>query len=346
MNWKKAGIAAGVSAGVFLGMKYVFPVILPFFLGWILAEAVHVPAKRICEKQTSKKLHLSETALGMIFIILGVLLAVLSVLFTLQYLTGKLGECVQYYPELKEEAQDILWKLCLGIERLTGISADKSCFYISRQAELFLRCIFSGKNSMNTAVVSVKGCVCFVGILAICIVFAILFLQERERVYASLEKWKIFGNLIHIIREMAAGIKAYLKAQFKIIFVVCLLYVGGLWALKVRHYVGFGVAIGIFDAFPVLGTGTFLIPGALLMFLQGKIKMSIGLLVLYLLTAAVRQFLEPRLIGNHVGVSPLLVLVSVYLGVVLYGGFGFVLGPVSAFLIYVILKECAAFKEN
>lgn len=327
-------------------MKYVFPVILPFFLGWILAEAVHVPAKRICEKQTSKKLHLSETALGMIFIILGVLLAVLSVLFTLQYLTGKLGECVQYYPELKEEAQDILWKLCLGIERLTGISADKSCFYISRQAELFLRCIFSGKNSMNTAMVSVKGCVCFVGILAICIVFAILFLQERERVYASLEKWKIFGNLIHIIREMAAGIKAYLKAQFKIIFVVCLLCVGGLWVLKVRHYVGFGVAIGIFDAFPVLGTGTFLIPGALLMFLQGKIKMSIGLLVLYLLTAAVRQFLEPRLIGNHMGVSPLLVLVAVYLGVVLYGGFGFVLGPVSAFLIYVILKECAAFKEN
>ncbi len=346
MNWKKAGIAAGVSAGVFLGMKYVFPVILPFFLGWILAEAVHVPAKRICEKQTSKKLHLSETALGMIFIILGVLLAVLSVLFTLQYLTGKLGECVQYYPELREEAQDILWKLCLGIERLTGISADKSCFYISRQAELFLQCIFSGKNSMNTAMVSVKGCVCFVGILAICIVFAILFLQERERVYASLEKWKIFGNLIHIIREMAAGIKAYLKAQFKIIFVVCLLCVGGLWVLKVRHYVGFGVAIGIFDAFPVLGTGTFLIPGALLMFLQEKIKMSIGLLVLYLLTAAVRQFLEPRLIGNHVGVSPLLVLVSVYLGVVLYGGFGFVLGPVSAFLIYAILKECAAFKEN
>lgn len=346
MNWKKAGIAAGVSAGVFLGMKYVFPVILPFFLGWILAEAVHVPAKRICEKQTSKKLHLSETALGMIFIILGVLLAVLSVLFTLQYLTGKLGECVQYYPELKEEAQDILWKLCLGIERLTGISADKSCFYISRQAELFLRCIFSGKNSMNPAMVSVKGCVCFVGILAICIVFAILFLQERERVYASLEKWKIFGNLIHIIREMAAGIKAYLKAQFKIIFVVCLLCVGGLWVLKVRHYVGFGVAIGIFDAFPVLGTGTFLIPGALLMFLQGKIKMSIGLLVLYLLTAAVRQFLEPRLIGNHMGVSPLLVLVAVYLGVVLYGGFGFVLGPVSAFLIYVILKEYAAFKEN
>lgn len=346
MNWKKAGIAAGVSAGVFLGMKYVFPVILPFFLGWILAEAVHVPAKRICEKQMSKKMHLSETVLGMIFIILGMLLAVLGVFFTLQYLTGKLGECVKYYPELKAEGQEILWKFCLGVEQLTGIPADKSCFYISKQVGILLQCIFSGKNSMNTAVVSVKGCVCFVGVLAICIVFAILFLQERERVYASLEKWKMFGNIIHIIREMATGIKAYLKAQFKIIFVVCLLCVGGLWILQVQHYVGFGIAIGIFDAFPVLGTGTFLIPGALIMFLRGKIKMSIGLFVLYLLTAAVRQFLEPRLIGNHIGVSPLLVLVSVYLGVVLYGGLGFVFGPVSAFLIYVILKECAVFKEN
>ena len=53
MSWKKAGIIAGVTTGVFLGMKYVFPVILPFFLGWILAEAVHVPVKKICE-MTSK----------------------------------------------------------------------------------------------------------------------------------------------------------------------------------------------------------------------------------------------------------------------------------------------------
>lgn len=341
MNWKKAGIIAGVTTGVFLGMKYVFPVILPFFLGWILAEAVHVPVKKICERPVSKKMHLSENILGIVFIILGILLAVLGIFLTLQYFTGKLSVCVKYYPEFKEGAQDILWKFCLGLENFIGVPADKICFYICEQTEILLKCIFSGRNSMNTAVVSVKGCICFIGILAICIVFAILFLQERESVYAFLGRWKIFKNISHIIQEMAVGIKEYLKAQFKIILVVCLLCVCGLWVLRVRHYVGFGIAIGIFDAFPVLGTGTFLIPGALIVLIQGKIKMSIGLFVLYLLTAAVRQFLEPRLIGNHVGVSPLLVLVSVYLGIVLYGGFGFLLGPISAFLIYVILKEYA-----
>lgn len=346
MDWKKAGIIAGVTTGVFLGMKYVFPVILPFFLGWILAEAVHTPAKKICERSVSKKMHLSENILGIVFILLGILLTVLAIFFTLQYFTGKLSEYVKYYPEFKEEAEDILWKFCFGMEHFLGIPADKSYFYICKQAEIFLRCIFSGRNSMNTAVVSVKGCVCFIGVLAICIVFAILFLQERERVYGFLGKWKIFNNIIHIMREMAVGLKEYLKAQFKIISVVCLLCISGLWVLKARHYVGFGIAIGIFDAFPILGTGTFLIPGALLVLIQGKIKMSIGLFLLYLLTAAVRQFLEPRLIGNHIGVSPLLVLVSVYLGVILYGGFGFLLGPISAFLIYVILKECAVLEED
>ena len=62
--------------------------------------------------------------------------------------------------------------------------------------------------------------------------------------------------------------------------------------------------------------------------------LGVGFFLLYLLTAIIRQFMEPRLIGNHVGVSPLLVLLSVYLGIVLYGSFGFVLGPFSALLFY------------
>jgi len=55
--------------------------------------------------------------------------------------------------------------------------------------------------------------------------------------------------------------------------------------------------------------------------------------------------MEPRLIGSHVGVSPLLVLFSVYLGVILYGGFGFVLGPFSALLLYGIYTSLGVFKR-
>ena len=83
MNWKKAGIIAGVTTGVFLGMKYVLPVILPFFLGWILAETVHGPAKKICRTWIGEKMHFSEKIVGMIFIVLGMLLAAVGMFFAL-----------------------------------------------------------------------------------------------------------------------------------------------------------------------------------------------------------------------------------------------------------------------
>ena len=65
---------------------------------------------------------------------------------------------------------------------------------------------------MNTAVVSVKGCVCFVGILVICIVFAILFCRKGSVCMRLWKSGKYLETFIHIIREMAAGIKAYLKS--------------------------------------------------------------------------------------------------------------------------------------
>ena len=77
---------------------------------------------------------------------------------------------------------------------------------------------------------------------------------------------------------------------------------------------GYGLVLGILDAFPVLGTGLFLVPAGIFQMLLGDSFQGVGFLVLYGVTAVVRQILEPRLIGNHMGVSPLLVLLSVYWG--------------------------------
>ena len=109
--------------------------------------------------------------------------------------------------------------------------------------------------------------------------------------------------------------------------------------LKIPYFLGLGLAVGILDALPVLGTGTFLIPAGILLLFQGETFMGAGLFLLYVITAGVRQILEPRLVGNHVGLSPLLILLSVYLGLIIYGGFGFILGPLSALLLYGIFRE-------
>lgn len=345
MNWKKTGLIAGVIAGVFLGMKYVFPVMLPFFCGWILAEAVHPMASYLEKRKLSRKLHLSESGIGAGIILILVLGFAGCALIGAEYLTGKIGECVKYYPVLKREADRILERCCVGAEHITGIPAGESSAYLYEQLNRAGEYFWADGKGMDTAVDSVKWCVLAAGMIIVTVVSSILFLQERKKIRVLIENRNFYKRIRDLCREMLNGTKAYLKAQIKIMGIVSVLCVAGLWIMKVKHFWELGLLIGILDAFPVLGTGTFLIPGGIILLLQGNTVMGAGFFVLYLVTSGVRQFLEPRLIGNHVGASPLLVLLSVYLGVVVYGGFGFVLGPLSGLLLYGIFKEWDILRE-
>ena len=256
-----------------------------------------------------------------------------------EYMTGKIGDCLKYYPQIKAEAAEIIGQCCRGMEKLTGISAAESSRFIFRQAEEFQSYLLEDGISMDRAVDSVKSCVVILGAFIIGIVSAILFLQERDKIRGYLEKISFFQKAKNLGRELAEGGKGYLKAQVKITSLICVICIAGFWVLKIPCFFGLGLAVGLLDALPVLGTGTFLIPAGIILLFQGKTAAGVGLFFLYILTAGLRQILEPRLVGNHMGLSPLVILLSVYLGVILYGGFGFILGPLSALLLYGIFKE-------
>lgn len=339
MKIKRFALQAGVTAGVILGMKYVFPVMLPFLLGWILAEAVHPLAKYMAGRIWSRKLHIKESGFGALFILVFTVAGIGLFLIGAEYITGKIGECMEYYPEIKAEAGALVGQCCQGVEKLTGIPAAESKAYIFREMEEFQQYLLEEGISMSRAVDGVKVCVTVLGGFIIGIVSAILFLQEREKIQKFLGPKNFYQKSKRLGRELLEGGKGYLKAQFKITGLICLVCIGGLWILKFPYFFGMGLAVGILDALPVLGTGTFLIPAGIFLLFQGKTAKGIGLFLIYIITAGIRQILEPRLIGSQVGISPLLILLSVYLGVILYGGFGFILGPLSALLLYGIFRE-------
>ena len=86
------------------------------------------------------------------------------------------------------------------------------------------------------------------------------------------------------------------------------------------------------DALPVFGTGTVLLPWAVLALLGGDVRMSVGLLVLYSVISLVRSLLEPRLVGARVGLPPLAALVCMYVGFQALGVLGMLLAPLAAVL--------------
>ncbi|HIZ66769.1 MAG TPA: AI-2E family transporter [Candidatus Blautia pullicola] len=339
MKWRQWLLMAAVTAGVLLGVKYALPVMLPFIFGWILAEAVYPFAAFLGERKVARKLHFTSAGIGAGIILALTVACIGLILSGAEYITGKVGECIRYLPQVKEEAVKVIERCCSGAEQLTGISAKKSSVYVYEQVERLGTHLLDSTMDMNRAVDGVKGCFLVVGVLIVAIVSAILFLQERQKVRRLLDSSRFLGKIKHLGAGLWTGGKAYLRAQIKIMGIISLVCIVGLWLLRVKHFLGFGLAVGILDAFPVLGTGTFLIPAGIFLLLSGETAVGVGYFLLYLVTAAIRQLLEPRLIGEGMGISPLAVLLSVYLGLFFYGGWGFLLGPLSGLLLYGIFKE-------
>jgi len=142
------------------------------------------------------------------------------------------------------------------------------------------------------------------------------------------QSWRV--RYIPALQNMKTALLGWLKAQLKLAGVTWAIVGAGLFLLKVPYGILWAALIAIVDAVPVLGTGTVLVPWAVIRFLQGDMAGGIGLLVLYGLALVTRTVLEPRLVGRHLGLDPLWTLAAFYTGFMLWGVGGMLFAPVLA----------------
>ena len=158
------------------------------------------------------------------------------------------------------------------------------------------------------------------------------------------EAW---SDRLRTLRNRVHGaLGGWIRAQLKMMGIIFVLLTLGLWLLGVEFPLLFGGLIAVLDALPVLGTGTVLIPWALISFLQEQSARGFGLLVLYGVTALTRTALEPRLVGRSLGLHPLLTLIAFYVGFRLFGVPGMILLPLLAILVKQFLPGKAREAEN
>ena len=104
----------------------------------------------------------------------------------------------------------------------------------------------------------------------------------------------------------------------------------GFLLLNISHGLLWAALVALVDAVPLLGTGTVLLPWALVCFLQDQHFRAIGLLCIYGAAMLTRTVLEPKLVGKQLGLDPLLTLLALYLGYRFWGFAGMLLAPVLA----------------
>ena len=138
------------------------------------------------------------------------------------------------------------------------------------------------------------------------------------------EKWK---PVLDSLRRVRTALFGWLLAQLKLSCLTFGILAAGFLLLRIPNGVLWALAVSVLDAFPVLGTGTALIPWALICFLQGSGARAVGLLGTYAVVTLLRSALEPKLVGRQLGLDPLVTLMALYVGYKLWGIGGMILAP-------------------
>ena len=155
-------------------------------------------------------------------------------------------------------------------------------------------------------------------------------LSERWRTLLSNARVQLGRTLWNYLRSYAI----ILTITFGEIFL-------GLSIIGVKNAAGIAVAIAIFDILPVVGSGIILLPWTIYTLMSGNLAMGIGLAVLYVVVIIVRQIMEPKIVGDRVGLHPLVTLLAMVLGTYLFGGIGLLGLPITIALIHALNKQGA-----
>lgn len=146
------------------------------------------------------------------------------------------------------------------------------------------------------------------------------------------------GKVEEVLLNLRKAIFGFIRAQLLISALTYVVALLGLMFLKVDFAVAIAFLIIIVDILPILGTGSVLIPWAAYQFVKGDGYLAVGLLIMYLVIIVFRRLVEPKILGDSVGISPLSALISLYVGFKLVGVIGLFLGPIVV-IIYQAMQK-------
>ncbi len=153
------------------------------------------------------------------------------------------------------------------------------------------------------------------------------------------EHWR---TLLHNARvQLGRTLWSYVRSYAMILVITFSEIFIGLSIIGINNAAGIAVAIAIFDILPVVGSGLVLLPWTIYTLISGHLATGIGLAILYVVVIVVRQIMEPKIVGDRVGLHPIVTLLSMVLGTYLFGGIGLLGLPITIALLHALNKQGA-----
>ena len=323
---------SAIAALIFLGLKYMLHLVMPFVLALLIASALRPLIRWMTRK--CRMLH----GFAAVFVCLLFFLPLAAVIFLAAeraagLISELLAEAPIFYVTTLEPA---LRALSAELQRFAA-RFDRG----DLAAELLpkaLEALGEGMSRLSLRLVAaVSGAAGKIpGALlktAVCVIATVFISLDYERIGALCRK-KVPAKLQLLASEtrVSAGqvLKRYLKSYGVLFLLTFTELSAGLALLGVERVWLIALATAALDILPLLGTGVVLVPWAVVCLISGDTVRGVSLLALFAFIEVVRQVVEPRLIGRHVGLPPLAALMSMFLGGQLFGAVGLIALPLLA----------------
>ena len=332
-----------IAALVFAAWKYLLPAMTPFIIGFVIASIVQLPLGHLgIEKPTHRKV-----AVVLLCLIFYALLVFLMVFFSVKVIS-EIGNFAAAVPDLVndnlypfiymigDEIEALLEPIDMNLAQIVNEVEKSLASTLAKYATEFsgwaVRTIASGAISIPGLLIKI----------IITVVSSFYIALDHPGVLRFLKRLIPMGQRDFVVQAVGyarTAVLAYIKS-YSIMFCLTFLELWiGLLILKVPYTAGLAFGIAVFDLMPILGVGGILLPWGFVALVMGKLPMGIGVIVLYLIIAAVRNAVEPRIVGKHIGLHPLATLVAMVVGLKLAGLVGMLLLPISLVAVVRIREE-------
>ena len=341
----------GIFAGEVLFLVFAGPALARFFLpvivGWLIAQMAN-PLVRFLENH----LHIvrKHSSFGIIFgaiflIVVGCYYAVLWIYKEL----GMLMERLPVYYQALVQGLDRIAENMQGIaSRMPPDTREKIADFTEHFTAYLGRLISGlGGGTIEVAGNAARNIPSLLISFFFVLLFAYFFIAQRERIHrigsailpegAKAQLQMVWGKL-----KYAVG--GYFRAQFKIMGVVGAILAVGFLVMGIDYAILLAALIALMDFLPMLGTGTALIPWAIFYALSDAMPRAAGLMILYAVTQVTRQLIQPKMVGDSVGIDTLTALFLLFIGYRVSGLLGMIVA-VLAGLILIQFYEAGAFEH-
>lgn len=344
---QKMILILGIAVGIYFLFTWLVPLVIPFLIALFVAFLLQ-PLIRKLEGQFGMQRKVAVWVAIFIFVLLLILICTLL----LRTLIEQGQNVICAFPFYQARFMHGLETCCSQVDKWFQFTDGASYAYMATL-------ILGIKDTLSDTVLPelttnsmrmVKGLFDGVIFVFVAVVATVIFTKQYPTISKSLNASGIGRLTARCGHSVCATLGAYMRAQVVIMIINAILFMVILRIIGSNYWLILAVCVAVLDSLPLIGSGLFLLPWALVLLLMGMPYKALIILVGYIISSFVRESVEPRLVGDKVGISTITSLICMYVGLQIFGVLGFLFGPVAYLLgkeIYsAVLPELQGFSCN